>query len=192
MKRLIISFAVLAGLFGVASYYYLSQPSVQSLAAVPTPVAVETPPPVTIVESSKPKPIQMLKPKVPGDYAPANKGSFPPPPTSAEGMAFSDAVDTLVSPKSTYAQRQAAFKQLKDSGRLADAVAELKQRMANDPTNALYPASIGQAELKLCSTTTDVRQQAIWAMDADQQFDSALSLDPSNWDARFTKAVAMS
>ncbi len=63
--------------------------------------------------------------------------------------------------------------------------------MANDPKNALYPVALGQAYLKLCATTKDVRAQAIWAMTADVDFETALNLDPSNWDARYTKAVAM-
>ena len=32
----------------------------------------------------------------------------------------------------------------------------------------------------------------IMAMQADQNFDEALKLDPSNWDAQFYKAAAMS
>jgi tetratricopeptide (TPR) repeat protein len=109
-----------------------------------------------------------------------------------EAIAFTAAIDTLVSPRATYAEKQAAWKQLQDSGRLADAAAELEQRMAADPKNAEYPAALGQAYLKLCGTTTDLRQQAIWAMTADADFETALNLDPSNWDARFTKAMGMS
>jgi tetratricopeptide (TPR) repeat protein len=101
-------------------------------------------------------------------------------------------MDTLVSPHSTYAEKQAAWKELKDSGRLADAAAELEQLMANDPKNALYPAALGQAYMRMCATTTDVRQQAVWAMTADVDFETALNLDPSNWDARYNKAVMMS
>ena len=108
-------------------------------------------------------------------------------------MAFAAAVDTLVSPHATYAERQAALKELKNSGhRLADAAADLEQRMANDPKNALYPAALGQTYLKMCGTTPDVRQQAVWAMTADADFETALNLDPSNWEARYTKAVGMS
>jgi tetratricopeptide (TPR) repeat protein len=84
------------------------------------------------------------------------------------------------------------LKQLQDSGRLADAAAELEQRMANDPNNAMYPAALGQTYMRMCATTTDVRQQAVWAMNADYDFETALNLDPSNWDARYNKAVMMS
>ena len=122
----------------------------------------------------------------------SNQASSAPAPGSLEAIAFTSAIDTLVSPHATYAEKQAAWKQLRDSGRLADAAAELELRMANDPKNALYPAALGQAYLKLCGTTTDIRQQAVWAMTADVDFETALNLDPSNWDARYTKAVGMS
>ncbi len=98
----------------------------------------------------------------------------------------------MVSPHSTYAQRQAALKQLQDSGRLADAAAEMERLKASDTNNALYPTALGQTLLRMCATTTDVRSQAIWAMTADGDFETALNLDPSNWEARYTKAVAMS
>jgi tetratricopeptide (TPR) repeat protein len=51
---------------------------------------------------------------------------------------------------------------------------------------------LGQAYLQKLGTTQDIRQQAILAMQADQTFDQALTLDPNNWDARFYKAAALS
>ena len=51
---------------------------------------------------------------------------------------------------------------------------------------------LGQAYLNKCGTIKDVREQGILAMKADLTFDTALKVDPKNWDARFTKAVAMS
>jgi tetratricopeptide (TPR) repeat protein len=105
---------------------------------------------------------------------------------------LSQLVDTLVSPQATYAQKQEAWKQLRQTGKLDQAIAELEQRMANDPRTAEYPAALGQAYLQKCATIQDVREQGILAMQADKVFDTALSLDPANWEARFTKAVALS
>ena len=117
--------------------------------------------------------------------------------TAAQLPVYGDAlckqaVDTLVSPNASYPQKQQAWKQLADSGKLDSAIAELEQRAANNPQAAEYPATLGQAYLQKCSTIQDVREQGILAMKADQVFDAALNIDPSNWDARFTKAVAMS
>lgn len=72
------------------------------------------------------------------------------------------------------------------------AIQELEQRMAADPQAAAYPAALGQAYFKKCATLQDMREQAILAMQADKVLDLALNMDPANWEARFTKAVAMS
>ena len=79
-----------------------------------------------------------------------------------------------------------------EAGKLDQAIAELEKRTASDTNNADCPAALGHAYLLKCGTIQDVREQGILAMQADKLFDTALSLDPSNWDARFIKAVAMS
>jgi tetratricopeptide (TPR) repeat protein len=84
------------------------------------------------------------------------------------------------------------LEKLKQSGKLDQAMTDLEQRMADDPRSAEVPAALGRVYLQKCSTIQDVREQGILAMKADQVFDAALQLDPSNWDARFTKALAMS
>jgi hypothetical protein len=104
----------------------------------------------------------------------------------------SQAVEVLVSPQVGYGQKQDAWKQLRDQGRLDLAIQDLEQRMAADPQAAAYPAALGQAYFKKCATLQDQREQAILAMQADKVLDLALNLDPANWEARFNKAVAMS
>jgi tetratricopeptide (TPR) repeat protein len=105
---------------------------------------------------------------------------------------LNQSVDTLVSPQASFQQKREAWNQLREAGKLDQAIAELETRMANDPRTAEYPAALGQAYLKKCGTIQDVREQGILAMQADKLFDSALTLDPSNWEARFVKAVGMS
>ena len=121
--------------------------------------------------------------------------AYTPPvvdPEAAAKLAFKQSMDVLLSPASTHEQRQAAWKQLMDSGQLDQAIAQFQQLMAANPQSAQYPGDLGEAYLKKCSQTDDVRQQGIMALNADQLFDTALNLDPSDWEARFTKAVAMS
>jgi tetratricopeptide (TPR) repeat protein len=101
-------------------------------------------------------------------------------------------VDTLVSPQSNYQQKRDVFKQLREAGKLDQAIAELEHRMTSDPRAAECAAALGLAYLQKCGTIKDVREQGILAMQADKVFDTALSLDPANWEARFTKAVGMS
>jgi tetratricopeptide (TPR) repeat protein len=101
-------------------------------------------------------------------------------------------VDTLVSPQVSYEQKRSAWKQLRDGGHLDQAIGELEQRMTADPRGADNAAALGHAYLQKCGTIQDVREQGILAMQADKVFDTALNLDPSNWEARYMKAVALS
>jgi tetratricopeptide (TPR) repeat protein len=102
------------------------------------------------------------------------------------------AVDGLLSPQTSYDQKRAAWNQLREGGHLDVAIAELQQRFTTNPNNADCAAVLGHACLQKCGTSTDVREQGILAMQADKLFDTALSLDAQNWEARFNKAVALS
>jgi tetratricopeptide (TPR) repeat protein len=106
--------------------------------------------------------------------------------------AISRAVDLLVSPHVSHEQKQAAWRQLKENGALDQAISELEQRTSNNRSSADCAAALGQAYLQKCGAISDVREQGILAMQADKVFDAALDLDSSNWEARFTKAVALS
>jgi tetratricopeptide (TPR) repeat protein len=107
-------------------------------------------------------------------------------------VLFGRAVDTLLSENATHEQKQAAWKQLRDAGRLDAAIVEMERMFAEQPNRAQYAALLGHAYLQKCGTLHDVREQGILALQADKLFDTALNLDPGNWEARFTKAVALS
>lgn len=109
-----------------------------------------------------------------------------------EAAALKRAVDSLVAPEVNFGQKQPIWKQLTDAGKLDQAIADLESRMAGDARSAEYPAALGQAYLKKCATLQDLREQGILGMQADKLFDTALNLEPSNWEARFMKAVALS
>ncbi len=102
------------------------------------------------------------------------------------------AVEKVVSPQLGYDQKQAAWQQLREAGKLDLAITELEQRSTANPAVAEYPAALGQAYLHKAGSIQDVREQGILGLKADQSFDAALSADPSNWEARFWKATAMS
>jgi len=101
-------------------------------------------------------------------------------------------LDTLLSKQSTFQQRQVAWGKLRDAGHLDQTISTLERRAASDNTNGDIPATLGQAYLQKAGTLQDIREQGILGMKADQSFDTALELDPANWDARFWKATAMS
>jgi tetratricopeptide (TPR) repeat protein len=110
----------------------------------------------------------------------------------AEKLAFDQAVQTILSPQASYQQKKDAWQQLKDTGKLDQAVGQLEQLVAGNPQSAADIAALGQAYMKQCDEYKDIRDKAILVMKADQTFDAALNVDPSNWDARFNKAVGMS
>ena len=197
MKKLILTiFAVGSITFGLVVYFERPKTTRPAQAG---PVGEAALPQVT----SEPQAVTPARPE-PEPATPAPQPTVNPPAVAAaasnavskgprlEQAMLSQLVDTLVSPQATYAQKQEAWKQLRQAGKLDQAITELEQRMANDPRTAEYPAALGQAYLQKCATIQDVREQGILAMQADKVFDTALSLDPANWEARFTKAVALS
>jgi hypothetical protein len=102
------------------------------------------------------------------------------------------AVEVLVAPDATHEQKQSVWKQLREGRGLDGAIAELQRRFTANPSSPENAAVLGQACLQKCATITDLRDQGMLAMQADKLFDTALNLNPQNWEARFTKAVAMS
>lgn len=109
---------------------------------------------------------------------------------------FSQAIDTLVSAQTSFQQKQAAWQQVRDAGQLAMVIDTLRQGMAENPASPEYPAALGQAQLyragEIASLGGTISEMGILGMQADQSFDAALHLDPTNWEAQFFKAAAMS
>src|SRR2546426_7606216 len=95
---------------------------------------------------------------------------------------FRQAVDILVSPQTSFQQRQAAWKQLRDAGELDQALATLKQGATNNPASAQYPTTLGEAYIYKLQTIRDFHEVSILALQADQSFNTALGLDPANWE----------
>ncbi len=111
---------------------------------------------------------------------------------SSASLPYQQALGTLISPQSSFAQKQSAWQQVRAAGKLDQVITDLEQRAAAEPTVAEYPAVLGQACLQKAGTLSDIREQGILGMKADQCFDAALNLDPSNWEAGFWKAAALS
>jgi tetratricopeptide (TPR) repeat protein len=128
----------------------------------------------------------LLASAVLNEVKPDNSTNSTPP------SAFCQAIDILVSPQTNFQQRQAAWKQLRDAGELAQALATLKQGAVNNPTSAEYPTALGEAYVYKLQTIRDFHEVSILALQADQSFNTALSLDPANWEAQFFKAAALS
>lgn len=105
------------------------------------------------------------------------------------------AIETLVSSQASLREKQVAWKQFRDAGQLDQAIETLKQDAAKNPASAEYPAELGQAQLQkagvIAQSGGKISEMGILGMQADQNFDAALKLDPFNWEAQFYKAAAM-
>ena len=152
--------------------------------------------PVATAVVAEPKP---TKPQNPDDSRPVSVA----PPVSNEvkpdnstnpaaSTAFSQAIDILVSPQASFQQKQAAWKRLRNAGELDQAIAALKQGAASNPTAPEYPTALGEAYVYQLQTVRDYHETSILGLKADQSFDAALKLDPSNWEAQFFKTASLS
>lgn len=100
--------------------------------------------------------------------------------------------ELLIAPQSTFSQRQVTWKKIVAAGMLDNILADLEARVGSDPRSGDCVAALGIGYLRKCGQTTEIRDQAIFGMKADQTLENAIRLDPSNWEARYMKAAGMS
>ncbi|HEV8541800.1 MAG TPA: hypothetical protein VGR78_05360 [Verrucomicrobiae bacterium] len=195
MKRSVFVLLGVAVLIGMGFYF---KERLVSAVVAPEPDVAAAQPVEKVEPFSRVKaaPVQSeqagIRPKFAGATVAAATAAGPETPGNEAPLALSDAIEMLLSPQATFEQKQKVWSQLKDKGQLDEVIRELEQRWTDQPRDAALPTTLGQAYLKRASMTQDVREQAILGMKADKTFDDALALDPSNWQARFTKAVGMS
>jgi len=200
MKRLILA-VVSVGMIGGATLYLNRQKTAPVSLEEPMAEATSTRTPED-TRSGKAVVVQQTEPQVSGAAAdsiqtplaslvlnevkPDNATNSTPP------TAFRQAIDILVSPQTSFQQRQAAWKQLRDAGELDQALATLKQRAADNPSSAEYPTALGEAYVYKLQTIRDFHEVSILALQADQSFNTALGIEPTNWEVKFFKAAALS
>lgn len=200
MKRLMVA-AVSIGVIGGAALYLNRQKTAPVSPAEPMAEAA----PGRTMEDTQSVPVvamQQTEPQVSAAAAYSNQTPVASPVSnevkpdnstnSTPLTPFRQAIDILVSPQSSFQQRQAAWKQLREAGELDQALVMLKQGAANHPTLAEYPMALGEAYVYKLQTIRDFHEVSIMALQADQSFNRALGLDPANWEAQFFKAAALS
>lgn len=196
MKRLALAVIGLGVLVAVG--FALTRPATPKLPAAET--IVESPSDTAVLEKVEPRQFPTTSAVAEKEPKPNTEeaSAIPPVVTAAPPKAvgaklvFDQAMETVASTQTSYHQKQKAWKQLKETGKLDEAIGGLEQQVASEPQRPELVSALGQAYYKKAGQTADVREQAILAMKADQTLEAALNLDPSNWDARFTKAVGMS
>ena len=188
MKKSILIFVVLCGATAGALVVLNRQK-----ASSPVPVAEATEPAqpekavVTKPESAAANPVKASEPVKISAATPAASEARKDDSTNP----IRKAVDALLSARNA-AEKHDLFQQLIKSGQMDQAMAELQQRMADQPDNAQLPTTLGEAQLNkvraIKEAGGDVNDMGILAMQADKNFNAALKIDPQNWEANFVKA----
>lgn len=195
MKRLIVILTALSAAIVAGMYVNRSRPPVAKPAEIAHSPAEE--PNARQAKQYRPIGKEVI---VATEFARPNVGAassaaeIPRSPLTATDneLLFKEAIETLVSGRTSYPQRQETWKQLRKAGKLDEAITELEQRVTANPRSAGDVTTLGEGYYKKAGNTEDIRERAIFAMKADQTLEAALNLEPSNWEARFTKAAGMS
>ena len=87
---------------------------------------------------------------------------------------------------------QTLFQELRDAGRMDEFIQTVEDLAEADPEDAGLQLLRGVAYIQKIMDVGNGPEAGVWANKADQAFDVALELDPRNWDARSTKAIALS
>jgi tetratricopeptide (TPR) repeat protein len=188
--------AILCAIVTVGTIIHLNR---QKAPTAPVPVAESSP---KQMDQAKREIIVVPKPEEPQTVSENAKAPAQIPVTNPvpenfkpEPTAFSKTIDALISPRTTLAQKHALFQQMQKAGGLDHAIAELKQRAADNPNDPQIPTALGEAEINklraISETGGNFNEVGILAMQADQSFDAALKLDPSNWEAQLFKAASL-
>lgn len=86
----------------------------------------------------------------------------------------------------------ALWQRIREAGLTDEVIAMYEERAEDAPDDANAQVDLGQAYIQKIQEVGNGPQAGLWATKADQQFDRALELDPRHWEARYTKAVALS
>jgi len=196
MKTLICALLVLVTLGGILVWTTRPQPAPDaSRAEPPANTAPQTSPPAEPApipdEERKPErrantPAAPVSRPVPArPTTPANSGVSQP-------IDVSQAIRTLIDPRTTHAQQEMLWKQLLESGKLDETIAALEHRTTESPNAPADLSKLGHAYLLKAGTTKDYGELASLGLKIDQTLDRSLKLDPNSWEARFDKADSMS
>jgi hypothetical protein len=195
MKSFIIKLAIVCAAVIAGAIIYLNH---QKTPPVPVPVAESTP------EQAGPPPEKIPAPRPELTQTISTNAGEPPKITTAIPVAgktkpddatnsIHQLVDALLTAKSGE-EKHNLFQQLLKDGELDAAIAELKQRATDNPSNPEIPTTLGEAQLNklraMKDAGGDLNDIGILAMQADQSFNAALKIDPANYEAQLVKSIS--
>jgi len=166
-----------------------------------------TPPPIPVAETApaqpEPKPQEVISTPKPETVTAFVSTNPTPAPAAVAATAVAEnnsndatnsihkIVDALLTARKG---KHEMFQQL-SKDQLQAVIADLQQRALTNPQDAEIPTTLGEAQLNLVrqlhESGGDEDQVGILAMQADQSFNTALKIDPKNWEAQFVKASTM-
>lgn len=103
-----------------------------------------------------------------------------------------DAFDKLMSGELSEMERENFWQEIREAGVLDEVIAMFEdraERLADDPE---VQVDLGEAYLQKIFEVGNGPLAGVWATKADGAFDAALELDDRHWEARFSKAAALS
>jgi hypothetical protein len=187
MKTLLCLIA--AGILSVAGFSMFLRHAAATDPSTPT-APTAAPSPLTTAMMASHSPTGPIVESVP--HASETHEVTPP---DAVTTALATAVETLTSPQSAFAQKQALWDDLRTSGRLSTVVASLEKLAAENPNDVQVQTALGEGLIQklraVMENGGDTSEVPILALQADRSFSRALAVDSTNWEAQYMKAASL-
>jgi tetratricopeptide (TPR) repeat protein len=192
MKKTVILLILACAVAAAALVYLNKQKSPPPVPVAETAPAQPEPQPQEVVSTPKPQPAPVVAPSTPAlALAPVAAAPASADNSNDATNSVHKIVDDLLTARKG---KHEMFQQL-NKEQLQAVISELQQRALADPKNAEIPTTLGEAQLNLVrqlhESGGDEDQVGILAMQADQSFNTALKIDPKNWEAQFVKGSTM-
>ncbi len=112
-------------------------------------------------------------------------------PSARERETPDQLLAALEDPNLSGLEVQELWQRMRDEDRMDEVLAAFEARAEADPSDPQAQVALGEAYLQKIQEVGNGPLAGVLATQADQAFDRALQLDPTHWDARFSKAVAL-
>lgn len=112
-------------------------------------------------------------------------------PRSLKSVDLRTLIAALSDEDSDWMETEELWQKVREEGRLDEVIAEFERLAANDPNNPDRQVELGYAYIQKIQEVGGALAGK-WATMADEQFDKALALDETHWNARYMKAVSLS
>ncbi len=89
-------------------------------------------------------------------------------------------------------EAQQLWRKFAEEGLADDILAEIERQAELDPDDADLKVDLANLYFLKLTEVGDSPEAGMWATKADKLLDAALEIDPNHWEARFSKAIALS